>query len=1164
MNFYPLTKRALKSRRRPLNQLFRIMKLTAFIITIAILQVSARVAAQKVTLNEQQVSLEKVFKDIRLQTGYDFLIDNGLVEKAGPVTINVKNADLKDVLDVILQSPLAYEVVNKTVVVKNQQPSLFENLKDKAAKLLALPADVHGKVIDSLGQPIIGANVILSIKGYSYGTVTDNKGEFQLNKLPQERYTLVITYVGYDKLEKVVDLNGSDLSLNLVLHNSSSVLDQIQVIAYGTESKRFNVGSVTTVTAEDIEKQPVSNPLLALQGQVAGLNITATSGIPGSQVLVQVRGQNSLNVFPNLNNTIANPTKPYDQPLFIVDGVPFAAQNNNVNQLASLVTAQTYTGGVNNGAQVGISPFNNIDPADIESITVLKDADATSIYGTQGANGVILITTKKGKAGPTNFDLTVNTGFNSASHPVQMLNTQQYVQLRENALAADGLTPNSNPNDYTGAYAPDLTIFDQNKYTNWEKAIYGQNTSNTDVHGSLSGGTANNTFIISTGYDKSTYDYPGDFADQRYTLHSSLHHGSTDNRFSVDLTTDFGYDQNNSSGFDGGSDVVLPPNLPNLLGPSGNLIWNYKGVDLTTDQFYAGLQEPTYLQNYNFNTAFHISYKLLEGLTISANMGYNRNSTNENSQMPAAAQNPAGFVLRQSNFGVTTFQTVNIEPQINYTKKIGRGIFSALVGGTYKKNVSNSTQVDASGYSSDFLLNSVNDAPQTSVYNMDTYDIYRYSAGFARLNYIYNSEFILNLTGRRDGSSNFGPTHQFGDFGSAGAGWIFTEEKAVAKALPFMSFGKLSGSYGTSGTDGAYAYQFLSLYKTIQYFPAFQGISPTSPFNLYNPDYSWAVKKSLNVALDLGFFNNRVLLNATYYRDREGNQLVQSPLPIQVGLPAVLENLNATVQNKGYEFTINTTNIQTKNFSWKTNFNLTFNRNKLIAFPNLANSTYANTYVIGQPTTIVYGFKYKDVNPTTGLFEFYKADGKTVTSNPAYGLPSAGGDEVPIADQQVKYMGGFGNNFTYKQFSLYIFCQFADQNAQNYLAQVYTSYQLGFEYNEPEAVLGNYWEKPGDVAQLQRLASGYSSSAINTALKFGQSSGIYSNDTYLRVKTVSFSYQLPNTFLNKVYIKGASVFVNAQNLFTFTNYKAGDPETPGLFTGLPVQRILAFGLNLKF
>lgn len=446
---------------------------------------------------------------------------------------------------------------------------------------------------------------------------------------------------------------------------------------------------------------------------------------------------------------------------------------------------------------------------------------------------------------------------------------------------------------------------------------------------------------------------------------------------------------------------------------------------------------------------------------------------------------------------------------------------------------------------------------------MDASNIYRYNAGFARLNYIYDQKYILDLTARRDGSSNFGPGRQFGNFGSIGAGWIFSEENSIKKSLPVLSYGKISGSYGTSGSDGVQAYQYQSLYKTISFVPAFQGISPSAPYNLYNPDYSWALKKSLNLSLDFGFFDNRLLLNATYYQNREGNQLANYPLPIQAGISAVLGNLPAVVQNKGYEFSISSTNIKTRGFSWKTNFNLSFNRNKLLSFPNLESSSYNSIYEIGQPTSIKFGFKYHGVNPTTGLFEFYTKGGALV-SNPGYGLAANGGDQVPIADGQVKFMGGFGNTFTWKQFNLYVFCQFSSQNAANYLSQLYSSNLPGLMQNQPMAILDNYWKKTGDVAQLQRLSSSYGSSAITSALDFAQSSGVYGNDTYLRVKTVSLSYQLPNTFLSKAHIKGATVFANGQNLLTFTNYKVGDPEQPGSFTAFPIQRIVAMGLNLTF
>lgn len=1081
--------------------------------------------------------------------------------RATRIDADFQNAPLAEVMNFLVKgTELTYTIQDRVVMIKPKTPSILDKIADVV--LSTFNRDVRGFVRDSAGEPLMGASV--SLKGpKSYNVSTDQSGKFSFGSVPKGEYRLIVTFIGYARYERTVSIvDGDDQPvLNLVLNLADSKLDEVQVIAYGTVSKRFSVGSIATVTAEQIEKQPVTNVLLALQGQAPGLAITSTSGIPGAQVLVQVRGQNTLNA--------SNPSlflkKPYDQPLFIVDGVPFATQNNNVSQFASLLASQ---GGQANLSpnSVGISPFNNLNPADIESISVLKDADATSIYGSQGANGVILITTKKGKSGATNFDLNVNTSFNSVGRPVQLLNTEQYLQLRKDAFAADGFTPSNNPTNYT-AYAPDLTIYDQNKYTDWQKVIYGQNTSNTDVHASLSGGAANHTFIISGGFNRSNYNYPGDFSNQRYSLHTGLHHNSKDYRLTLDLITDFGYGKNRSAGYGGGQNVIMAPNLPDLLDPSGNLNWSYQGVNLTTYQFYASLLKPTDLQNYNFNTAFNISYKLFKGLTIGANAGYNRNNTNENSKEPGIAQNP-GTINRTANFSTNNAQAINIEPQLNYTRTIGKGIFTALLGGTYKSTPTYSTYTTGTGYSNDNFLGSINGVTVSASDNISSY---KYVAAFARLNYIYDHAFILNLSGRRDGSSNFGPNNRFGNFGSVGAGWIFSESEILKKSLPILSYGKISGSYGTSGSDGIAAYQYQSLYKAIPYVPTFQGIGPSYSANLYNPDYSWAEKKSLNISLDLGFFNNTLLLNATYYRNRESNQLVYYPLPIQSGISSVLGNLDATVQNKGFEYTVSSTNVSTKNFSWRTTFNLSFNRNKLRSYPNLANSSFANQYQVGLPTSTLFGYQYKGVNPTTGLFEFYKKDG-TVSSNPASGLAATGGDQVAISNREIKYMGGFGNTFSYKQFSLYVFCQFASQNAPNYLFQIYGGNQLGFMNNQPLEVLGKYWKAPGDVTPLQRLGSGYSTpfipsagtSVVNTALKFQQSTGAYSDDTYLRVKTVSLSYQLPKVLLNKVHVKGANVFMNAQNLLTFTNYKVGDPEQPGSFTGVPVQRVVAFGLNLKF
>jgi hypothetical protein len=369
-------------------KLLLIMKLTTLILVTVILHVSASSLAQKITLVEKNAPLVDVFNHISNQTGYDFLFTGSDLKNAKPISIDIKNVDLNEVLSRIFEGqPLNYTIENKSVVVSIKEVPLVQQLSDKFKTGLKIPADIGGTVTDTLGNPLVGASV--SIKGLTVTTLTDSKGNFNILNAPQGKYTLVASYVGYEKSEIDILNNGTNVRIGFILRRGTSQLDQIQVIAYGSGSRRFSISSLSTVTAEDIEKQPVSNPLLALQGQVPGLSVTSTSGIPGSQVVVQIRGQNTLNMNPTYN-----PSKPYDQPLFIIDGVPFASQNNNVNQFASLVAAQSNPGGISQS--VGLSPFNNIDPADIESISILKDADATSIYGTQGLTVLSLLPPKRG------------------------------------------------------------------------------------------------------------------------------------------------------------------------------------------------------------------------------------------------------------------------------------------------------------------------------------------------------------------------------------------------------------------------------------------------------------------------------------------------------------------------------------------------------------------------------------------------------------------------------------------------------------------------------------------------------------------------------------------------------------------------------------------------
>jgi TonB-dependent starch-binding outer membrane protein SusC len=1140
-----------KERMSLLTKTILVMKLSAVLILVASLHVAARSTAQKVTYFGKDVELTTILSVIREQTGYVFFYDKKDLKDIEPISVSLKDVPVEAALrSILLGLPLEFELQGNTVFITRKMGYLRDDTREGPAPEAAPQDTIRGYVRDSTGAPLQGASVV--IKGTKDGATTDFRGGFGLIRA-KAGTVVVVSYTGY--ISKEIIISSSTHNLFVMLQRSQSVLDETVVQAYGTTSRRFNVGSISTVDAETIEKQPVTNVLLALEGQVPGLTVNQMNGVPGSAVLMQVRGQNTLtsnSVSPG--NLVGQ--KPYDQPLFIIDGVPFAPQNNNLSQLNTFATAGNFGGGINQAG--GISPFDNINPNDIESISILKDADATSIYGTQGSNGVVLITTKKGKPGKTVFNLMATTGYNTAERGVKLLNTPQYLGLRNAAFAADGVAPSNDPNNYN-AYAPDLLLFDSTKYTNWEHVIYGKTSNNTDIHGTLSGGTYNNTFLIAGGFTRSDFNYPGNFSDQRLTMHSAFHHVSQDNRLTIDFGTDYGYDQNNSPG-GGGGRILLPPNTPDLLDKQGNLLWSYNGVSLDNYQFYNFLKQTDLLQNYNLNTTMHITYKILTGLSISANLGYNRNTTSEHSIFPASSQDPL-YASISASFFTNNFETINVEPQLDYTTTIGKGVLTSLVGATYKKNTSYNDVVTGFGYANDDFLGSINGAPIVQAYDNST--IYKYDAAFARIKYVYDRKYILSLNGNRDGSSNFGPGRRFGNFGAVAAGWIFTEEHFFKKAIPFMSYGKLSGSYGTSGSDGIAGYNYQAFWRTPYSTPPFQGIQPDAPLNLYNPDYSWALKKSLNTALDLGMFHDRVLLNATYYRDREGNQLGGNLLPGQTGFSQVLANLPAKTQNSGWEFSVTSNQIKMKNFSWSTTFNITFNRNKLLAFPNLVGSSYAYQYVLGKPVSEVIGYKYAGLDPQSGLFTYLTSKGQ-VTNTPNYELASLGGDQVPIADREVKYMGGFGNTFSYRHISLYLFFQFSSQEAPNYMSEIYSSYTPGIAIaNQPVQVL-NYWKNPGDHATFQKLTTNYGTTTALAEQNFSSSSGAYSNDTYARLKTMALSYSFPDAFLKKAHIQGARIYINAQNLLTITNYKVADPETFGNFTSMPIQRTIVCGLNFNF
>jgi TonB-linked SusC/RagA family outer membrane protein len=1090
----------------PVIKLLLVMKMTAFLMLFCLLQVAARTSAQ-VTLQEKSASLEKVLAKIKQQSGYGFVFDDALIRAKGkPVYVDVNNVPVEKALEEVFkgQDQLGYSLNGKIISVKEKTEKKSAGLAggiNTGLEIPALPPIVSGRITDEKGKPVAG--VTISVKGGKVIGITNDNGEFILENVPADA-TLVFAAVNIENHQ--VKVNGRT-DLSFVAREKVSNLEEIIVNkGYYSTTQKLNTGNVSKVTAETIGKQPVTNPLAALEGTVPGLFITQSNGLPASNFNVLIRGQNSISSG--------------NQPLYIIDGVPFA-----INTLTQVFGA--------NGLQ---SPLNSINPSDIESIEVLKDADATAIYGSRGANGIILITTKKGKTGKAKFSVNVYDGHGKVTRATEMMNTQQYVSMRREAFANDGLSVNS----------PDLLIWDTTRYTDWRKLLIGNTAHISDAQVSLSGGSAGTLFRISGGMHKEGTVFPGDIGDTRASLQVNISHKSDNQKLVTSFSAFMSHDRNNLTSTDLTSGITKAPNAPSY-DAMGNLVWYDNGSNIAnplspTLSSFLGVTD-------NLIGNLNVSYQLLPGLFIKTNAGYTNTQLNETNIFPKTFYNPAlNRASGNTNFGYNKFTSWIIEPQLEYSRTLFNGRFNAIFGGSWQAEETGGSVINASNYSNEALLNSTTGAGTIST--STSYSLYRYQAFFARLNYETQKKYVVNLTARRDGSSRFGPGKQFSNFGAIGGAWIFTQEDFL-KNSSLLSFGKLRGSYGITGNDKIGDYQFLDLYSGTTY--PYQGVGGLVPSRLFNSDFAWETSRKLEFATDLSFMQDHLMLSVSWFRNISGNQLLNYTLPVQTGFSGITQNLPATVENKGWEFELTARNFLHGAFKWNSSFNLTIAKNKLLDYPGLSTSSNANRYSIGSPLNIFKVFKYVDVNPQTGLYEFLNRAGQLTST------PSAPNDNTIIKDLNPAFYGGFTNSFQYKGFDLSIFLQFVKQTGRNYL---YSSpAPPGFNgYNQPLTLLAR-WQKPGDLSEIQRFTTG--GAGATAFVNFKASDGVYTDASYIRAKNISLSYSLPEKLLNKWKIQSLKLYVQGQNLFTITKYKGGDPEIQNTFTGLPPLKIITAGIQLS-
>ncbi len=966
-------------------------------------------------------------------------------------------------------------------------------------------SNISGTVADARG-PL--PDVTVSVKGTKYTTVTDSNGHFTI---PAEiGDTLVFSYMGYATLS----LLAGQATLDVLMQADATSLQEVTVNAgYYSVKDRERTGNIARVTASAIEKQPVTNTLAALQGRMAGVDITQDTGTPGGGFSIQIRGINSLRGEGNA-------------PLYIIDGVPYSSEPVGAGITQTIMPAVS-------------TPLNNLNPGDVESIEILKDADATAIYGSRGANGVVLITTKKGKAGKTRFNATVNQGFGSIAHFMKLMNTQQYLAMRAEAFANDGITDYpENAYDINGTW-------DTTRNTDWQKTLLGGTAKFTNASVGVSGGSERTQFLLSSNYARETTVLPGDFAYEKGNMRTNISHTSENQKFKVVFSAGYTKQKNDQPSTDLSTLAwALPPDAPALRNPDGSLNWENN----TFDNPLALLNGKSKTESRDLVANAVLTYQLTDGLEAKANLGYTDLAHSESSSFPSTTYNPAYGVGSDSSslfYSDAARQSWLIEPQLNWKKNFSSLKTDVLVGTTFQKQDNKLLGMSAYGFTSNSMIYNPAAAMSLSVFQYDE-SVYKYQSVFGRMNLNYKSKYILNLTGRRDGSSRFGPGNRYGWFGAVGAAWLFGDEEWLKSDKGIFSFGKLRASYGTTGNDQIGNYQFLNTYTPSG--NSYQGIIGLQPSRLYNPDFGWETNKKFEVALETGFLKDRIFTTLAYYDNRSSNQLVGIPMPGTVGFPSLQSNLDATVANSGIEFTLRTENFKGKDFSWNTSFNISVAKNKLVSFPNLASSTYSNQYAIGEPLNIVMTYHYTGIDPQTGIYTFEDVNGD--------GAINATDDKKFAKDLNPKYFGGLQNQLNFRNWQLDFLFQFVKKDNYNTPAIIGVP---GTMVNQSPDVI-SHWQQPGDKGPYQIYTSGDNGAAVNALYQYAASDAVIVDASFIRFKNISVSYQFPANWLPNVNCKAS---LQAQNLFTITSFKGPDPEFRGIGF-LPPLRVITAGLAFNF
>lgn len=1098
-----------------------------FMLPLALLA-ALPLRAQTVNLSVRKAPIEKVCKEIEKQTGFYFVYAKDLKEKEFPVSLDLKNEKVETAIAKVFEgSPFRYEVIDKVVSVNTAS-----RVRPQAPPSQPVEDTMHIKgMVFGNGTPLPGASV-MSVKTRKM-VLSDAQGWYELKGVVKGE-EIVITYIGYEKFRKVLT---DDRMVSGFLKPAANNLDNVVVKAYGTTTKRFNPGNIVSVSGKEIENLPVQNPLLALEGRVPGLSITRLSADPSAPIKIEIRGRKSIN--PNI---------PSD-PLIIIDKVPMSVLNLKTTPGERLFSSNMMSLGIEqSGVSGGMSPFFGINPRDIESIEVLKDADATAIYGSRGANGVIIITTRKGKTGSPRVSVSLNTGFNNAIRFPKMLNTQDYLKLRREAFANDGIVPTATPGR---GFAPDLMVWDTTKYTNWYEVLYGKTGRNTSANIGVSGGSGNTTYRLSAGYSNSKSIEQISGGSKTISLAFAMGIKSLNQKFSVDFTGMYNNGSNDASRMTGS--LNLAPNAPDIYKPNGEL--NFEAYAPLQQFPFNGLGSWSESENNTATGSVNMAYNLADGLELNLAAGYNKMTALSRGTTPRASQSEYLMAATgRMSLGNNSNTNVNIDPSIRYSRAISRGKLTALAGATYQANMTWSQATMGSDFASDDLLGSMSNAGSLRVSELSGQ--YKYAGVYLSADYNWMGKYILSLSGRRDGSSRFGPGRQFGNFGSVAGAWIVTEEAFAQKLLPkWVNLLKFRGSHGVVGGDGGSDYRFMTQWNnlgtTLEPMLPYNGVLPLKAQLHANNDYHWQGIRRSEVAVETGFLDNRVMIDFALWRDRCNNQLIDFPVGAFTGFGAVYSNSPADVKNEGYELNTTFQVIRKERVNWTVRINAHQSRNELVDYPMFEKSPYYRTLRIGESVNVWYAFEYLGIDPATGYPMIRDADGDgKVGEN--FDVPMWQGDRVaPVLVQPLVDLGMF-SSLTLGRFNLATNFVYKKKNVFDAFGG-----ELGTMKNVLQWVYDNRWTKPGDVSLVPKATT----QPHPGGNYFTESTGRYKKVYVFRIPSAGIGYSLPDHWLKNKKLQQVTLRADANNLFILTDFKGVDPDSPGL---TPPARNVSFGINCSF